>query len=94
MNDQRATEGFWSDPLSLWLQQATWLEWLQPVLYFVLSMALASLLFTLLDLAMMCWKEFHHSAATNGPSATGPSATLSPPRKSAQAGALRFLFRP
>jgi hypothetical protein len=89
MNDQIATEGFWSDPLSLWLQQATWLEWLQPVLYFVLSMALASLLFTLLDLAMMCWKEFHQSATTNG-----QPATLSPPRKIAQAGALRFLFRP
>ncbi len=89
MNEQIAKEGFWSDPLSVWLEQATWLEWLQPVLYFVLALALASLLFTLLDLALMCWKEFHQPTPSNE-----HATLLSLRSRMAHASALRFFFRP
>lgn len=88
MNDQIVKEGFWSDPLSTWLEQATWLEWLQPVLYFVLALALASLLFALLDLVMMCWKEFHRPAQSD----TQPML-LSPKNRVADTVALRFFSR-
>ena len=56
MNDQMMNEGVWPT----WLQQAMWLmEWLQPLLYGLLAIALVSLVLTLLDLAMLCWKELH-----------------------------------
>lgn len=93
MNDQLTKEGFWSDPLSTWLEQATWLEWLQPLLYFVLALVLASLLFTLLDLALMCWKEFHQATPSHDhtrPAVPAPQSRLA----HAQAMALRFFFRP
>ena len=88
MNDQIVKEGFWSDPLSTWLEQATWLEWLQPVLYFVLALAMASLLFTLLDLAMMCWKEFHQPTHSDA-----HPTVLSPQNKVAHIVGLRFFSR-
>lgn len=56
MNDQMLNEGFFSEQM---LQQAMWLEWLQPFLYGLLAIALVSLVIVLLDLAMLCWKEFH-----------------------------------
>lgn len=55
MNDPMMNEGIWPT----WLQQAMWLEWLQPFLYGLLAIAVVSLITAVLDLAMLCWKEFH-----------------------------------
>ena len=60
MNYQMMSEG-----LRPWqmLQLTAWLEWMQPLLYCLLAIALVSLVLTLLDLAMLCWKEFHSPRA-------------------------------
>lgn len=55
MNDPMMNEAIWPT----WLQQAAWLEWMQPFLYALLALAVVSLVIALLDLAMLCWKEFH-----------------------------------
>lgn len=59
MNDEMMNEGFWSVQNKVWLQMALWMEWMRPFLYFLLAIALLSLLLTLFDLAMLCWNEFH-----------------------------------
>ncbi|HEX4949330.1 MAG TPA: ankyrin repeat domain-containing protein, partial [Blastocatellia bacterium] len=56
MNDQMLNEGLLAERM---MQQAMWLEWLQPFLYCLLAIAVVSLVIVLLDLAMLCWKEFH-----------------------------------
>lgn len=58
MNEQIVKESFWPDPFSTLLQQSVWLDLLQPLLYIVLAIAIGSLLFSLLDMALLCWKEF------------------------------------
>ena len=59
MNDPMMNEGVWPT----WLQQAMWLEWMQPFLYALLALAVISLVIVLLDLAMLCWKELHAADA-------------------------------
>lgn len=63
MNDQMMNEGFWSVQTNTWLKLALWMEWLRPFLYCLLAIAVVGLLLTLLDLAMLCWKEFHATRA-------------------------------
>lgn len=69
MNDPIMNEGVWPT----WLQQAMWLEWVQPFLYALLALALVSLVLALLDLALLSWKEFH-------PKTTPASAKVAPVR--------------
>lgn len=59
MNDQISNEGIWPT----WLQQAMWLEWLQPLLYVLPAIAMVRRVLVLLDFTMPCWKEFHASRA-------------------------------
>lgn len=73
MNDQMMNEGIWPT----WLQQAAWLEWLQPFLYALLAIAVVSLVLTLLDLAMLCWKEFHPAATQETTKARTKAAPVS-----------------
>ncbi len=40
-----------------------WLEWLKPFLYVLLAIAVVSLVLALLDLALLCWQEFHAARA-------------------------------
>lgn len=62
MNDQMLNEGFWPGQFKAWLQLAFWLEWMQPFLYCLLAIAVVSLVLVLLDLAMLCSKEFPSEA--------------------------------
>ena len=59
------------------LQLMAWMEWLQPLLYCLLAVALACLLLTRIDLALLCWKEFHPPAPQQAtpPIPTAASAT-------------------
>lgn len=70
MNEPMMNEGIWPT----WLQQSVWLEWLQPVLYALLAIALISLVFVLLDLALLCWKEFHTETQAHPTTAPGHAA--------------------
>ena len=91
MNDQIVKEAFWSDPFSTLLQQAVWLDWLQALLYIVLAIAIGSLFFSLLDMALLCWKEFYQPALKSE-----LPARLSLRGKLVQMPltALRMIFRP
>ena len=68
-NDQMMNTTFL--PWQSWSQQAMWLELLRPFLYCLLAVALICLVLTLIDLAMLCWRESdnartrfnHHSRA-------------------------------
>ncbi len=64
MNDPMLNEEFGAAPIQTWLQHFAWLEWVQPMLYGLLVIALVSLVFTLLDLVMLCWKEFYTAQHT------------------------------
>lgn len=61
MNDQMMNEGFWAAQNNTWLQLAMWMEWMRPFLYCLLAIAVVGLLLTLLDLTLLCWKEFYTS---------------------------------
>ncbi|MBL8187349.1 MAG: hypothetical protein JNK38_05050 [Acidobacteria bacterium] len=56
MDNQIMAEELWSGRM---LQLTSWVEWLLPLLYCLMALVSVSLLFTLIDLAMLCWKEFH-----------------------------------
>ncbi|MBS1811442.1 MAG: hypothetical protein JST84_24990 [Acidobacteria bacterium] len=73
MNDPMMNEGVWPT----WLQQAMWLEWLQPFLYALLALAVVSLVIALLDLALLCWKEFHSLQAEETTKARTKAAPVS-----------------
>lgn len=60
MNDQMMPEEFWP---TAWMQMATWITWAQPLLYSLLALLVASLVFTLLDFAMLCWHDFYPADA-------------------------------
>ena len=90
MNDQILNEAYSMGPMKTWLQMIPWLEWMQPFLYCLLAIALASLLFTLLDLAMLCWKEFHPAAAQETTKARTKAAPVSEARETPSAA--RRLF--
>jgi ankyrin repeat protein len=70
MNDPMMSEGIWPT----WLSQVMWLEWMRPFLYCLLAIAVVSLVLALLDLALLCWKEFHTES-------TKTSAKTEPRRK-------------
>ena len=53
MNEQLTGTGFWETQI----QQAVWLDWLQPFVYILLAIAVAGLLMTMFDLALMFLKE-------------------------------------
>ncbi len=57
MNDQMMNEGFWSVQNKVWLQMAMWMEWFRPFLYCLLAMALLSVLWTFVNLVLLCRKE-------------------------------------
>jgi len=81
MDDQMMSEGFWFGQM---LQLTTWLEWLQPLLYCLLAIAAVSLVLTLFDLTMLCWKEFHTAAqqeTTNARTEMAPLILLHPESK-------------
>lgn len=73
MNDLITKDGGWPT----WLQQTVWLEWLYAFLYVLLVIAVVSLVIALLDLAMLCWKEFH---ATEAPK-TNKARTIADSRR-------------
>lgn len=56
MDNPMMSEGSWFWRLS---QLTTLMEWLQPLLYCLLALVLICFLLTLIDLALLCWKEFH-----------------------------------
>ena len=74
MNDQMLNEGFMYERM---LQLTVWLEWMQPFLYCLLATAVVSLLLTLLDMAMLCWKECHPAAAQETTNAQAQTASVS-----------------
>lgn len=57
MNDQIMNEGFWSVQNKVWLQMAMWMEWIRPFLYCLLALALLSLLWTFVNMVLLCRKE-------------------------------------
>ncbi len=89
MNDQMMNEGIWPT----WLQQAAWLEWLQPFLYGLLAIAVVSLVLTLLDLALLCWKEFHPSHAQETTKARTKAASVSEARSESAASLKKPSYR-
>jgi hypothetical protein len=74
VNDQMLNEGFMSERM---LQLTAWLEWLQPFLYGLLAIAAVSLVLTLLDLALLCWREFHPAEAQATTTARTKTASVS-----------------
>jgi hypothetical protein len=74
MNDQMLNEGIMSERL---LQLTAWLEWMQPFLYVLLALVVVSLVLTLLDLALLCWKEFHPAEAQETTKARTKAAPVS-----------------
>lgn len=57
MNDQMMNEGFWSVQNKVWLQMAMWMEWMQPFLYCLLAIALLGLLWTFVNMVLLCREE-------------------------------------
>lgn len=57
MDDQMMNEGFWSVQNKVWLQMAMWMDWMRPFLYCLLAIALLSLLWTLVNMVMLCRQE-------------------------------------
>lgn len=73
MNDQTINEGLWSWQM---LQLTAWMEWLLPLMYCLMALVLVSLLLTLIDLALLCWQEFHQPKPQKAaPISTATSAT-------------------
>ncbi len=90
MNDQMLNEGLLSERM---LQLSAWLEWLQPFLYGLLTIAVVSLVLTLLDLAMLCWKEFHPAAAQETTNARTKTASVSEARSESAASLKKPSYR-
>ncbi len=57
MDDQMMNEGFWSVQNKVWLQIAVWMEWMRPFLYCLLAIALLGLLWTFVNLVLLCREE-------------------------------------
>ncbi|MFN0123405.1 MAG: ankyrin repeat domain-containing protein [Blastocatellia bacterium] len=89
MNDQMMNEMGWPWQIRVWLQLTTWVEWLQPLLSCLLAAAFVSLLFALIDLALLRWREFHPVRQRKA----GPDGTAVAPVSAAGIGSAVALMR-
>ncbi len=83
MNDQIMNEGFWSVQNKVWLRMAMWMEWIRPFLYCLLAMALLSLLWTFVNLVLLCRKELpvkHAQKKTKVRTKAEPAQQVSKPQ--------------
>ena len=63
MDDLISYHEFWPAPMRALAQVSEWMDWMQPLSYCMLAVAVVGLVLRLLDMALLLLKEFHATTA-------------------------------